>query len=363
MNILIFDWRDITHPWGGGAGRLLHELAKRWFRWGHNVTILAGGYPGALPKETIDGIEIIRTGGTYSIFLFAPFYYFFFLRDRKFDFVVDTSHGVSFFTPLFCRLPKIFIIHHNHQKLWETEIRGIKARVGIFIENKIVPWLYRNIQIVTHSSSSRDSLVRVGFNKVVSVAPGIDNKFFRPGKKAKRPVIVYLGRLRKYKRIDMLLDIFPELKKKIPNLLLVIAGYGQDRARLEHLVREKKLESSVSFKGYVSEEEKLKLLQEAWVLAFPSMIEGWGLVAMEAAACGTPTVGFRVQGLVDAVRAGVSGILVNTKKEFTQTLIKILEDYKLRKDLSVGAYKWSKNFNWEKSAKEVLEVMEREKNR
>lgn len=114
------------------------------------------------------------------------------------------------------------------------------------------------------------------------------------------------------------------------------------------------------FKGFVSEDEKLRLLREAWVLAFPSLMEGWGLVVMEAAACGTPAIGFKVPGVSDAINHNISGLLVNNKKEFKDSLIRILQDGNLRSRLSRGAKEWSKRFTWEASAQNFLKVIDSE---
>ncbi len=360
MRILILNWRDITHPWAGGAERHLHELAKRWVRKGHKVVFLCGGYKGALRKEKMDGIEIIRIGGTYSVYLLIPLYYLLRLRGEKFDFVIDTSHGIPFFTPLFTRRLKVLIVHHNHKKLWQTEFSSLISKIGIFLENKVVPLLYKNSLIVTLSQTEKRLLESMGFKKVVAFPPGVDNFLFQnSARKSKFPTILYLGRLRRYKRVDILIRSFPKIKRQIPRVKLIIAGDGQDRARLEFMARAKRIDGDVVFKGFVSEEEKVRLLQESWVLAFPSLVEGWGLVAMEAAACGTPTVGFNVPGIRDAVKDEESGLLADTRQDFIDSIIKILQDRKLRFRLSKGARKWVGQFSWGKTARNFLEVIRR----
>lgn len=360
MRILVLNWRDITHPWAGGAERHLHELAKRWVKKGHKVVFLCGGYKGALRKEETDGIEIIRIGDTYSVYLLIPLYYILKLREEKFDCVIDTCHGIPFFTPLFTRRPKVLIVHHNHKKLWQTEFGSLVSKVGIFLEERIVPWLYKKDVLVTLSHTEKKLLERIGFEKVEAIPPGIDNHFFRKrAKKAEFPTILYLGRLRRYKRVDILLKNFSDIKRQTPTVKLIIAGDGQDRSRLESIARRKKIDGDVVFKGLVSEDEKIKLLQHAWLLAFPSLVEGWGLVAMEAAACGTPTVGFNVPGIRDAVKDGESGLLADTRQDFIDSIIKILQDRKLRSRLSKGARKWVRQFSWDKTARNFLEVIRR----
>jgi len=355
MRILILNWRDITHPWAGGAERHLHELAKQWIKSGHEVLFLCGGYKGALRSEKIGGIQIFRIGDTYLCYLLIPLYYIFKLRWRKFDCIIDTAHGIPFFTPLFTRKQKLLVIHHNHEKLWKTEFSDLTAKVGIFLENIVVPSLYKKVPVVTLSESEKKLLQKKGFQSVEAIPPGIESSFFqRNGKRASKPTILYLGRLRKYKRVDLLLYSFSEIKRKVPSSQLIIAGDGQDRARLEYIARAEKVDGNVVFKGLVSEDEKVSLLRQAWVLAFPSLIEEWGLVAMEAAACGTPTVGFNVPGIKDAIRNGETGLLAKTRKEFIQSIIKIIKDRGLRLRLSEGAKSWVRQFSWEHAAQSFI---------
>ena len=361
MNILLINWRDITHPWAGGAERHVHELAKEWSVKKHRVTLLCGNYKGGLHREVIDGIEILRIAGTYSIFFFAPFYYLLHLSKSNFDSVIEVAHGVPFFTPFFTSRKKILIVHHNHEKLWYTEWNRFIAAGGTFLENKVVPLVYRNVMIITLSNSVKKELQNLGLKKLEAIPPGIDRKVYKPYfPKPRKQTILYLGRLRKYKRIDMLLNIFPKIKKRFPGSVLVIAGTGQDRARLMRLARIYNLNDSVIFKGFVSEEEKVRLLQEAAVLVYPSIAEGWGLVSLEAAACGTPTIAFHASGIMDAVKDGKSGIIVRTKKEFYESLIRVLKDSKMKSTLSKGALKWAEQFDWRKSAQAFLDVLQRD---
>jgi glycosyltransferase involved in cell wall biosynthesis len=357
MKILILNWRYISHPWAGGAEIHIHELAKQWIKLGHSVTVLCGGYDKAAQSEIIDGVNIIRLGDTYSIYLLAPIYYLFCLRKIRFDIIIGVAHGLPFFTPFYTRRKKMIIIHQIHEELWKTEWGGVISKIGIFIENNIIPIIYRDIPVVTLSDSTKNNLEKLGFHHVYAIPPGIYvPETVSKIPKTKNPTILYLGRIRKYKRIDFLLKILPKLNEKIRNLKLIIAGDGQDRARIEQIIREKKLKN-VEMKGRVSESEKYQLLASSWVLAFPSKIEGWGLVSLEAAACGTLTIGFKVPGLIDAVKENESGLLVNSPKEYTDTLIHILTDEKRRNGFCNLSKRWANRFNWDTSAKAILQII------
>lgn len=360
MNILIVNWRDVTHPWAGGAERHLHELAKRWASASHTVTLLAGGYPGAVPEETIERVRIIRRGTTYTIFLVAWWFALRLNGNGRFDCIVETAHGLPFFLRIFFRNRLILVIHHNHRDLWRTEWHPVIAGIGNFLEQHIVPFLYRDTDIITLSDSTASELMQLGFRSVTAIPPGVDPPRRISQRKFIRPTIVYVGRLRKYKRVELLLKMFARIRRSIPAAELLIAGTGQDRAYLEFYARINRLDTGVRFLGYVSEDEKVILFSGAWVLAFPSLIEGWGLVALEAAAYGTPTVAFRVHGLADAVGNGRSGFLAESETEFVSAVIRILREPRLRQELNRSSRIWARRFSWKTSAERFLSVMTRQ---
>jgi glycosyltransferase involved in cell wall biosynthesis len=101
-------------------------------------------------------------------------------------------------------------------------------------------------------------------------------------------------------------------------------------------------------------------LREAQVLIFPAVREGWGLVVLEANACGTPAVGYDVPGLRDSIRHGETGMLVKPGdlEALAEALTSLLKDDVLREKMSRNALEWGKNFNWDKTAEEFLKIVE-----
>ena len=93
MKILIFNWKDIKHPYYGGAEVNIHEQAKRWIKLGHEVTQFSPKFENSKSREVIDGVEIIRGGGRFNVYIVAFFEYLFKLR-KKSDVIIDIENGI-----------------------------------------------------------------------------------------------------------------------------------------------------------------------------------------------------------------------------------------------------------------------------
>ncbi|MCD6500400.1 glycosyltransferase family 4 protein [bacterium] len=359
MNILIFNWRCWFHPQAGGAEKYLYELSKRLIKAGHRVTWFVSKFNNAETREIIDRIEIIRKGGKYSVYIYIPLYYLFQLRKRKFNIIIDDINGVPFFTPLFVRRPKVAIIHHIvGWWIFSKELPWFMAIIG-WISERLIPFIYSKIKFITVSNSSKKEMERFGIRNIKIVPNGIDTNIYKSKQKKSRiPTIVFVGRLKKYKRLDLLLRAFKLVSKKNSRARLWIVGEGNVKKDLLKLVERLNLKK-VKFFGYVSDEKKITLLNKAWVFVTTSEKEGWAVTVIEANVCGTPVIAFNVPGLRDSVKNGFNGLLVKPNpKELADEIIKVLKDEKLRKELSRNAIKWAKRFSWDKSADEFMKVVE-----
>lgn len=359
MRILIFNWRDITHPWAGGAELNIHEQARRWVRAGNQVTLFCGAYKGSGRRANIDGIKIVRRGGRFTVYLWAAVYYLLCFRG-KCDVIVDIENGVPFFTPLYSRIPKVCIAHHVHTEQFCTEFSPPLSWMGVFLESVVMPLVYRHVAFITVSQSSRKELVRIGINprRCYIVHNGLDHSRYRPSQvKMEQPSIICLGRLMHYKRVDMIIRFMVPIVEKYPDAVLHVVGSGPAENSLRQMVDQHGIRGHVVFHGYVSEEEKVRWLQRAWVLVTASMKEGWGLVVVEANACGTPAVAFNVLGLCEVIDNLHSGVLVESEGEFVEVVLRVLEDDDFRDRLSQAALKRAQQFDWDKSAAQSLGIL------
>lgn len=131
-----------------------------------------------------------------------------------------------------------------------------------------------------------------------------------------KKVIMTVGRLDSYQRkkgFDEVLEVLPDLLKDTPNLIYLIVGDGPDHKRLREKVRRLRLERHVVFAGAISEEDKLKYYSLADVFVMPSSCEGFGIVILEALACGVPVIGSKVDGTREALLNGALGQLVDPR--------------------------------------------------
>ncbi len=357
--ILVFNWRDTKHVFAGGAEVYIHELAKRWVKEGHHVTVFCGNDGQTSRQETIDGVRIIRRGGFYMVYVWAFVYYLLQFRGR-FDLIIDCENGIPFFTPLYAKEKVVCLLHHVHQQVFRKYLIAPLAFFASILENRVMPWAYRQAKFITISDSSKDDLLDLGLglNGVKIIHPGINLDVLRPGQKEKFPLVLYLGRLKAYKSVDVLIKAFKNIVAKIPQARLVIAGSGEEERNLKNLAAELAL-SQVIFAGKVSEEEKLSLLQKAWVLVNPSMIEGWGITTIEANACSVPVVAADVPGLRDSVRNPHTGYLVphGDVEGFSRRITELLMDHKLRGKMGRYAVLWAKKFDWNNISEQGLKVI------
>jgi len=354
LNVLILTDREWTHPQGGGTGTHLHEQVKHWLRWGHRVTVVAGGHPGALPVEHVGNLTIKRIGSRTTVFPRSI------VRGRralepKADVVFEVINGITFLTPLWMDVPRVGMIHHIHREHYMREMGKPGLVAATALETLPLRILYRDTAFMTVSESTASEIADLGVprSSIHIAHNGVDPGVLVPGAKAASPSIVYLGRIKRYKRIEFLL----EAVQRIPDVTLDIAGDGDHRPDIEREIVARGIGDRVRLHGFVSEDDKARLLRSAWINVTASSVEGWSIVAMEAAASGTPTVAMRVGGLREAVVDGSTGVLADSREGLVASISALLDDGAERERMSAAARERSFDFSWERTAAKTLEVL------
>jgi len=354
MHILVLTDRDWTHPQGGGTGTHLQEQVHFWLEWGHKVTIVAGGYPGALPVERQGNLTVKRIGSRTTVFPRAIMKGQRALEPHA-DVAMEVINGITFLTPIWMQIPRVGMIHHIHREHYVREMGGAGRIAAAALETIPLKTMYRDTAFLTVSDSTAADIADHGIprDRIQVAHNGVDTRALTPGVKTDAPMILYLGRLKRYKRIEFLLDAL----EACPAATLEIAGDGDHREAIEVEIARRGLRDRVVLHGFVSEEEKLELLQRAWLNVTASSVEGWSLVALESAACSTPTVAMRVGGLREAVVDHETGLLSDTREQLAQNIKRLLEDDELRNQMAAAALTRAHQFSWERTARLTIEAL------
>jgi glycosyltransferase involved in cell wall biosynthesis len=172
--------------------------------------------------------------------------------------------------------------------------------------------------------------------------------------------VLHVGRLKKYKATHHLLQAARLLKDRGMKLTTVIVGDGDDKPRLEALAARLGLGAEVRFTGFIPEAEKVNWYRRSAVLVENSVKEGWGLIVMEANACGTPVVAANSPGLRDSSKDGVNGLMYEygDVPSLAEKLEKLLSDDVLRNRLGHQGIAWAKQWTWDGAAEAMERVVE-----
>lgn len=362
LNVLLLNWRDANHPESGGSEKYLVEVAQGLAARGHQVTFRTAAYPGSVSRERVGGVLYVRKGGRYSVYLRSLAAQAF--GRHRADVVVDVQNGVPFLTPLVRhRTPVVNLVHHVHREQWPVVFGPAVARAGWWLESRLAPNIYRQCQYVAVSPSTKTELVGLGVDaeRITVVHNGTDAVADVHVQRSQTPVITVLGRLVPQKRIEIAMEAVAALLHEFPDIELRVVGSGYWEPDLRQAAARLAITEHVVFSGHVSEAEKHRILAESWVLALPSLKEGWGLVVVEAGVHGTPTVAFaNAGGTKDSVCDKETGLLVHGgSAEFTQALRSVLADDHLRARLSNGVVDWVVQFRWTETVRVWEQILRR----
>lgn len=356
MKILVLNWQDLANPQSGGAEIHLHEIFGRLAQRGHEVTLLCSGWPGARPRAENSGMLIHRAGGRNTFSLAAPRYYRRHLAQTPWDVVVEDLNKVPLFTPYWVRRPLVLLVHHLFGATAFREASAPFAAATWLLERPI-PRVYRGMPAQAVSESTADDLVQRGLRRgdIRIIHNGVDLGFFSPDPHAERfaePTFLYVGRLKRYKRIDLAVQAVALLRDRGVRARLLIAGRGDEEPRLRAQVEALGVADRVAFEGFVTEERKRELLRAVWATVLPSPKEGWGITNVEAAACGTPAVVADSPGLRESVIHGQTGLIVpyGDAPKLADALASLAAAPGEMARLGAAARRFAEGFSWERSA-------------
>lgn len=209
--------------------------------------------------------------------------------------------------------------------------------------------------------------------RIFVAPPGVDLSAFTPGDRAAAkqrfgfsddPLVVFVGRLQAFKGTDIAVDALGHLKRLVPDAQLAIVGGDSpkgsrgERVRLRLAARRLGVSDQLTFMDPVPHTQLPDLYRAADVVVVPSASESFGLVALEASACGTPVVATAVGGLRTIVRDGESGYLVERRdpRSFAAALSRVLADPGAQGRLGTNAVRLAGRFPWARTSDGILEA-------
>jgi glycosyltransferase involved in cell wall biosynthesis len=320
---------------GRGADTLIYELAKRIGK-KHEVYVLAGetNFRGENFKIIKIKLEKLYAGKL------SDFNYFGKLKALR-EQILQIQNQYHF---------DVFNVYHIGLN---SAFRGLPTIVTWLgspptlnpfrklISNSWIKTLKRNKETIVISNYLKKQLDKRGI-KSKTIYCGVSSDF-KPSRKDKE-YMLYVGRLEKHKNITEIIKLSKEA-----NFKLKIAGYGPEEARLKGLVMP--IRAPVEFLGRVSREKLVSLYQECSFFISASKWEGFGLIFLEAAACGKPSIAYNAGSISEVILNDRTGFLVDNYKDFKNRVNLLIKDKNLRKKLGKNALKDSKSFKWEEIAK------------
>lgn len=365
MKIQIVSWRDPKNPKAGGAEVCLLEISQRLMKdYGHKVSWFAPAFEGSQEFDEISGVEIQRKGSFKWFHLTALFRFFFGIQQNA-DFYIEDYHGLSLGLRFYLKKPHLIFVHEVAGPIWLKMWKFPISWIGFVLE-KIALRLLDDANFIAVSESTKKDLIAHGIpeEQIHVISEGSNLPAVRePVAKAQRKKqFIFVGRICKMKRVDLLLHAFAELLKMESDVELYLSGSMDPDFKDEYsnLVNELALANHVKFTGFITQAVKTKLLQESLALVSCSMHEGFGLVVVEANSQGTPALTFDIPGYRDLIVSGKNGFMAEFGKvdEFAEQMRNLIRmDDSSYAKLAGSSLEISTQYSWDKTASDVNSLM------
>ncbi len=372
---------DAVYPWvKGGAEKRIHELGKRLSVKGHEVHIFGikwwkgedtVEYEGMTlhgvceSKELyVNGRRSISEALIFSVKLFSH------LQREKMD-LIDVS--VFPYFPCFTtkvvsilkKTPSVFTWHEVWGDYW-YEYLGKAGFFGKVIEKSISKISDKNIAVSDWTKKKLETLL-VPEEKITVIPNGIDLEMIN-GIESEGAItcsrldgkiydVIFVGRLIKEKNVDVLVKAVFLLKADFPNIRCCIVGEGSEKAELMELAKELVVSGNLEFVDFQEYRALIGKIKASKVLVLPSSREGFGMVVIEAFACGVPvvTVKERYNAAQELVDDGMDGFVVNLDADAVKVAIKkIIQESIDYKEAVERAFCKAKKYDWNDIVTNIL---------
>jgi glycosyltransferase involved in cell wall biosynthesis len=216
----------------------------------------------------------------------------------------------------------------NYWKEWgrQSDVSSLNVWLAPFFEKLMIKLRYDCIHTV--SEATKEDLLKFGAKKPIHVIHNAIESTHASNAKQNPLQFVYVGRLVFYKNLEVAIKAVDIARKTEPGIKLVLVGSGPHRKTLETMVRKMGLEKNIEFKGYVTPEEKSKIIAESSALVFPSLCEGFGLVILEAYEQKKPVLVSNIKPMSYIVSDKVTGYVLDPhdEKAWAQALLEVIKN-------------------------------------
>jgi glycosyltransferase involved in cell wall biosynthesis len=346
----VLAWRDLDDAEAGGSEVHADEVMRRWADLGLDVLHRTSFAPGLPHEATRNGYRVVRRGSRYTVFARTVASELT-KRMGPYDALVEIWNGVPWFSPIWCRRPRVTVLHHIHGPMWDQMLPGPLGPLGRLLEARVAPPFYRRGLTVTGATSSREEMLELGFrpDRVIAVPYGVDDRFRPGGARTPHPSVVAVGRLAPVKRFDRVIDAVVRARRTVPDLTATIVGQGPLADELRARIDAADAGAFIRLAGRVDDADLIDLYRSSWLVVSGSIAEGWGLSLTEAAGCGTPALATDIRGHRNSVLHGESGVLV-APDDLGDEMASLLADRARLDQLADGALRWGRSLTWEQSA-------------
>ncbi|WP_455240526.1 glycosyltransferase family 4 protein [Methanothermobacter tenebrarum] len=369
MRILIVSDFFVPHYTGGGERRYF-EIGKRLVKRGWEVDVICMKIKGVREKEDIKGLKVHHIGPVItdppkrSLLNFLHFILaaIFWILSHDYDIIDAQTYAPllpAFIASRIKRTPMIATIHDVSSTFSDQWIQS--SKIAKLAEKILLKLPYD--KIVTVSNATKEALVkdyRIKPERIQVIYNGVDLSLIDSIKASRLPyTLIFVGRLAPHKHVDHLLKIVKELKNEIPNIKLKIIGDGIEKNRLLKLVKDYKIQDRVTFYTNLKYADVIYHMKESSILVLPSTREGFGMVLAEANACKMPVIAYKSGGVVEVIKDGENGFLVEPLdiESLKEKIRILLFNEELQRNLGKnGRKKVEKKFVWDKIVNMILKV-------
>ncbi len=386
MNLLkiCFITPQYGHLWSGVgtyATHLINGLADR----GHETTVICPetSTRKAHPKVKIIEMQGLKIKPTLGNWFFLSYYFNKTLRSLIEREPLDIIHFVDARDSLFYKNTNIPAVGTMHDYYFVEAFKN-PLFYRKYYDDWIKRWFFYNLTrslerkavkklslIITNSNYVMNSLRKNYFNgndakKIKTIYIGIERTEIPENTKMEKdsmngyPTVLFVGQNFQRKGLPVLIKAIAEIKKTFPDVSLYVVGrYEHNKEEeMKNLSRGLGIEENVHFLGWKDNEEVRALFSEVDIFAMPSLIEGFGLVFLEAMNAGVPVIGGDTGGTPELIRSGSNGFLVKPGdwQDLSERIKKVIEDKSCRERFIENGYKTLERFSVSHMVEETIEV-------